>query len=148
MSHYGRRDLGSSVIRFGRVSPSFDISPKPPIDAGVYLFLGDQDRVFYVGMAHSLEAVLYRYQHLKGRQKMRERAAAGRFSQVAWLTALNAEAVPSLERVCISHFRPPWNDQHNLRPRSEATAIPFDTTEREWLVGAERRISATVSELL
>ena len=136
------------MISFGIVSPFFDIAPKPPKSAGVYLFPDTEMRVFYVGMAHSLEAVLYRYKHLQGRQVMRERAAAGRFSQVAWLATLNGEAAPSLERVCISHFRPPWNDQHNPRPRTEATAITLDDAEREWLLGAERKISATISELL
>ncbi len=136
------------MIRYGGVADDFTITPRPPSQAGVYLFLGPQDRIMYVGMAHNLEAVLYRYKGLKGRQRMRDRRANGLFSRVAWIACSQAEAVASLERVAITRLRPPWNDQHNSRPYSEASAAVFDDGEQAWLELAESQLSTAVTGLL
>ena len=145
---YAKPRKGGQLIRYGTVGKDFSVTPRPPEDPGVYLFLGEEDRVMYVGMAHNLEAVLYRYKGLEGRQRMRARRAAGAFTRVAWLSVTSGEAVASLERVAISHFEPPWNDQHNPRARTPGSAIPFDGRQSEWLTGAERALSRVVADLV
>lgn len=136
------------IIRYGFVSEDFSIAPRLPTSAGVYLFLGPADRIMYVGMAHNLEAVLYRYKGLRGRKKMKDRRAAGAFDRVAWLACAQPETAPTLERIAISRFRPPWNDQHNPSPRSATTALALAETEKKWLEDAERELSQMIANSL
>ena len=133
------------MIRYATVSEGFNISPSPPSDPGVYLFLAEGRRIMYVGMAHDLQAILYRYRGLEGREHMRERLKDGRFSDIAWIAASHVEGTPALERVAISRFRPPWNDQHNPYQRSEEDAISLSDREEEWLVAAERELDDVIS---
>ena len=121
------------------------MNPRPPNSPGVYLFLGDLDAVMYVGMAHDLEKVLYRYKGLKGRQQMRDRLADGLFSRVAWLICTQPETAPTLERIAITAFRPPWNDQHNPRPRTPATVVRLVEDRQRWLGDVERDLSDLVA---
>ena len=109
----------------GQVSPTMAITPTPPSVPGVYIFLSSDDRIMYVGMAHDLEKVLYRYQGLEGRQKMRDRAAVGDIGGVAWFDASDRAVPPSLESVLIARYQPPWNTQHNPFARSDEDAVPL-----------------------
>ena len=137
-------------MAFAKVDSSFQIRPKPPSRPGVYMFLGGEDRIMYVGMAHDLEKVLYRYQHLAGRKKMRDRVAAGLVSRVFWVACGHAAAPPSIELLAIQRYEPPWNNQHNPRPRSESHAVNFDTDEKAWLeaVVDQLEVALTKAETL
>lgn len=123
------------------------ITPKPPSVPGVYLFLDPQDRIMYVGMAHDLENVLYRYAHLEGRQKMRDRAADGLIGSVVWFSAPDRAIPPTLESVLITRHQPPWNTQHNPTPRNTEEAVPLSEAEAKWIENAADRLHEVVAEL-
>lgn len=116
-----RSPYSLGVIRYGSVSSDFSVNPRPPNAPGVYMFLGADDRILYVGMAHDLEKVLYRYKGLKGRKKFRDRLAASEFGRVAWSVASQSETPATLERIAITRFRP---------ARLSSFAMPRSTSSR------------------
>ncbi len=117
----------------GQVNSQMVIAPRPPSSPGVYLFLDSDDRIMYIGMAHDLEKVLYRYRGLAGRQKMRDRAAEGAIAGVAWLRTSGRAVPPSLESILISRYEPPWNTQHNPSPRLTTDAVPLTADQIDWI---------------
>lgn len=143
-----RSPYSLGVIRYGSVSSDFSVNPRPPNAPGVYMFLGADDRILYVGMAHDLEKVLYRYKGLKGRQKFRDRLAASEFGRVAWIVASQSETPATLERIAITRFRPPWNDQHNPQPRTIPMAIQLGDQEKQWVRASEIALSGLVADRL
>ena len=56
------------AMQRSQVSRTLELSRRAPALPGVYAFLGADDRIMYVGMAHDLQRILYRYQGLPGRQ--------------------------------------------------------------------------------
>lgn len=139
---------GEYSLRRSTVAADFTISPKPDMNPGVYLFSDEQGRILYVGMAHGLEPVLYRYKHLAGREKMRERAAARRLTHVHWLACRTEWSPPTLERLMIKRFSPPWNTQHNWSPRSEENAELLDNEAEVWIIEAARALDQLAAELV
>ena len=87
----------------------------------------------YVGLARDLQGVLYRYQHLDGRQAMRDRIASGQATWASWTECAHPATPPSLEVLAIQRYRPPWNTQHNPNPRAGEDAVAFDAEEQKWL---------------
>lgn len=116
-----------------RVTERLVVEPSPPSRPGVYIFLGESDSIMYVGMAHDLEKVLYRYRGLEGRQAMRDRAAAGDIHGLVFWTASRQAVVPSLESLLINRYEPPWNTQHNGNPRAVEDAVPLTPNEQAWI---------------
>lgn len=146
-SIFSSEDDGVTVgIQYSSVSSSLVLSRKPPSEPGVYMFFGTDDRIMYVGMAHDLEKVLYRYQHLEGRQAMRDRAEAGDIAGVRWLAVPNRSIPPSLESVLIHRYQPPSNSQHNPDARSAEDAVPFTDAEAEWILSCSSRFASVVEE--
>ncbi len=132
-----------------RVSRSMELDRKPPAAPGVYLFLhGPERKIMYVGMAHDLEKVLYRYQHLEGRQRMRDRAAAGEIDRVAWVTCSSRMTPPSLEQLAIRRYRPPWNTHHNPDPRGAREASTLTAAEENWLKVSAAKLDTILNDLL
>lgn len=127
-------------MTFGSIEPDFTITPRPPSKPGVYLLLDGSRRVMYVGLARDLQGVLYRYQHLEGRQEMRDRIAGGEASWVSWTECAHPASPPSLEVLAIRRYRPPWNKQHNPTPLSESDAVVFAADEQRWLSDARREL--------
>lgn len=113
-------------ILHSQVTRDLAISPRPPSESGVYLFLGSKDRIMYVGRAYDLASVLYRYAHLQGRDEMRERARQGLVRRVAYI---KCRGYVELERRLIGRYSPPWNTQLNSSPRKARSAIPLGRTE-------------------
>ena len=134
-------------VQFGTVDSRLRVRPTPPHQPGVYLFLNASDQVMYVGMAHDLEKVLYRYQQLQGRQAMRDRAAAGQIAQVGWVACKSGMTPPSLEQLAIRRYRPPWNTQHNPEPRGEGQAVRLSDAEQAWLRAAASKLDTTLQAL-
>lgn len=133
-------------IQYSSVSSSLVLSRKPPSEPGVYMFFGGDDRIMYVGMAHDLEKVLYRYQHLEGRQAMRDRAEAGDVSGVRWLAVPDRSIPPSLESILIRRYQPPWNSHNNPEARNAEDAVPFTDVEAEWILSCSSRLASVVEE--
>ena len=120
-------------MTFASIEPDFTITPRPPSKPGVYLFLDEARRVMYVGLASDLQGVLYRYQHLEGRQAMRDRIAAGQATWASWTECTHPATPPSLEVLAIRRYQPPWNKQHNPEARAAEDAVVFDAEEQKWL---------------
>jgi hypothetical protein len=120
-------------VTFASIEPDFTITPRPPSKPGVYLFLDEARRVMYVGLASDLQGVLYRYQHLEGRQAMRDRIAAEQATWASWTECTHPATPPSLEVLAIRRYQPPWNTQHNPKPRRTEDAVVFDAEEQWWL---------------
>ena len=135
-------------MEFASVDAAMRISPTPPNAPGVYVLLSREDEVMYVGMARNLEKVLYRYQKNTGRQAMRDRAALGEIARVAWVRCTTSRTPPSLEQLAIRRYRPPWNTQHNPRPRSPSEAVSLSDEEQRWLEEAARSLDTEIERLL
>ncbi len=120
-------------MTFASIEPDFTITPRPPSKPGVYLFLDEARRVMYVGLASDLQGVLYRYQHLEGRQAMRDRIAVGQATWASWTECVHPATPPSLEVLAIRRYQPPWNKQHNPEARIAEDAVVFDAEEQKWL---------------
>ena len=146
---YASEDSMEQTYRMGRsrVQQDMRIDEKPPYGPGVYLFLGAGDRIMYAGMAHGLEAVLYRYQHLAGRKAMRDRARGSRIHGVVWLECGTRWSPPSLERLLIERYAPPWNTQHSTGWHNEETAVVLDAAEISWIEESARELDGVVIRL-
>jgi hypothetical protein len=134
-------------VTFGSIESDFTITPRPPSKPGVYLLLDEPRRVMYVGLASDLQGVLYRYQHLDGRQEMHDRIADGEATWVSWTECVHPASPPSLEVLAIRRYQPPWNTQHNPTPRTSDDAVVLDAEEQRWLSDARRELDDPLSRV-
>ena len=114
----------------------------PPMARGIYFWLSEDYRVLYVGKATSNET-----SHLYRRITAYKRASPGktqrtslrlnsdilgyvqRGGRVRLLCLVMPKAEPDdvtrIEETFIGRARPPWNIQHNPRPRTVRNAMPL-----------------------
>jgi predicted GIY-YIG superfamily endonuclease len=106
-----RERLGESFLR--------SLPPKP----GVYLMLGDDDELLYVGKAKNLRTRIRSYTRLTKDDDPRRISMIAKVRAVRWEEAANDAAAIERETELLRVLRPPFNHSHAARSKYLGIAV-------------------------